>query len=121
MSKCGRNFGKPDTLKGRMVVTDASLKIPPMIDTPIDSGYSETRIFHTKLPLIIQSDIPMQFLAFRFDYVDRATGRELSQRFYYKWEGSKRGFFHNEFFGLSTTDTDKFVAYLRTQLGRWDL
>ena len=108
-------------LSGRMVVTDGALLTPPMIDTAIDNGYTETRAFHTKLPLHIPKNLPLQYMALSFDYMDKLTGRQYSQRFYYKWDGVKNGLFHNEFFTLSRADTDRFAVYLKKQLGDWEL
>lgn len=108
-------------VRGRLISANASLLEPPQIDAPVDGGYTESETFALRPGVLVQGDVPQQFMAVRLDYRDKATGEQLSQRFYYVWTGSQGGYFHSDFNCLPQTETDKFVIYLRKHFKEWEL
>ena len=97
------------------------MKNPPWINEETDGGYTESPSFAMRPRIDVGGDIPQAVIAVRLDYRDKTTGTELSQRFYYVWDGSKDGFFQSSFHALPQAHTDRFANYLRKQLGEWEL
>ena len=107
-------------ITGRLLMANGSLLAPPHVDGPLDYGYAEMRALNSTIKSIVPQNHPESFIGFALDYTDKATGRHLSQRWYWKWPGStSTGLFQTDFHVLSKADSDRFIAYIQAIHPEW--